>query len=640
MHKKILRILTLALAILLLVSIMPQEISANDMQIKEIRDQITSTYKAAKKWSGRPSFSGYCASLVNWQLYLLGITEEKLSNNGNQEYDYFAKQTHTSGGYSVRAYSDNRYSLEEALNYVSENGTKNVYNMIVCFQSTNSAAGRRYGHAFLVHAILDGIVYYSESSSVSVNGKYYPEGSAIAVPIREFCAYYGRWADYEGLIYFGRKTYADECDFFSSNLYVSVTEDTALYSSPCTSATDVRSKFRCALRAGEKLHVVGLYRNTEGECWYEVDDGYSGYIPADKTTLICTDYSDVQANNMVSPYNLRYGTRFAMKGQISADHTRLYTIRAQVYALEDGQMDQIYSSTVMVDSNDYTLNGSSLSNSMAFRKLPKGTYLYMVAAVVGNYYVQDGEVKLEWKTLPLWTSRFNVVSSRGGVSSVVFHANGGHTELNQAEVKTGTVVGSLPVPQRDGYQFLGWYTQQEGGVAVDSNFVVSENTVLYAHWAVDENADGWYPVDGTWYYLSDGKPHEGFVEDDGLVYYTDANGVPVSGWQSADGKRYYFSETGIMQTGLQTINGIRYLLGEDGAAMSGWAEANGNTYYLNPDGSLLTGWAEIDGELYFFDSFSGSLILSQSRPITSSGFTSFVDSAVDALFDRTTVDTH
>ena len=135
------------------------------MQIKEIRDQITSTYKAAKKWSGRPSFSGYCASLVNWQLYLLGITEEKLSNNGNQEYDYFAKLTHTSGGYSVRAYSDNRFSLEEALNYVSENGTKNVYNMIVCFQSTNSAAGWRYGHAFLVHAILDGIVSASTAST-------------------------------------------------------------------------------------------------------------------------------------------------------------------------------------------------------------------------------------------------------------------------------------------------------------------------------------------------------------------------------------------------------------------------------------------------------------------------------------------
>ena len=188
MHKKILRILTLALAILLLVTVFPQETFADDLEIKEIKNQITSTYKAAKRYSGRPSFSGYCASLVNWQLYLLGITEEKLGNNGNQEYDYFCKQTQTSGGYTVRAYPDSRYNLIDALKFVSEDGTKTVYNMIVCFQSTNSAAGRRYGHAFLIHAIIDGIVYYSESSSISIGGKYFPEGSAIAVSLEELLA--------------------------------------------------------------------------------------------------------------------------------------------------------------------------------------------------------------------------------------------------------------------------------------------------------------------------------------------------------------------------------------------------------------------------------------------------------------------
>jgi hypothetical protein len=162
--------------------------------------------------------------------------------------------------------------------------------MIVCFQSTNSAAGRRYGHAFLIHAIMDGIVYYSESSSVSIAGKYFPEGSAIAVTLEEFCQYYSRWNDYEGLIYFGRKTYADECSFFTSNLYVSVNETIGLYSSPCASEVDPRSKYRYDVKAGEKVHVVGLYRNTEGEYWYELDDGHNGFIPADKTTLIsCFD---------------------------------------------------------------------------------------------------------------------------------------------------------------------------------------------------------------------------------------------------------------------------------------------------------------------------------------------------------------
>lgn len=612
MHKKILRILSLSLAILLLVSVLPQEISANDLQIKEIRKQITSTYKSAKRWSGRPSFSGYCASLVNWQMYLLGITEEKLSNNGNQEYDYFSKLTHTSGGYSVRAYPDERYSLEAALNLVSQNGTKDAYNMIVCFQSTNSAAGRRYGHAFFVHAVLDGIVYFSESSSVSINGKYYAEGSAIAIPIKEFCDYYAKWAKYEGLIYFGRKTYADECIHFSSNLYVSVTESAPLYSSPCTSETDSRSQYRYELRAGEKLHVVGLYQNTEGECWYEVDDGHTGYIPADKTLLIATDYSDIRTANIVSPHNLRAGNVFNLKGQILSDHSYIHTVRAQVYSVAEDGLSLVYSTTATVDSTDYSLNGSTLSNNLAFRKLKKGTYQYMLAAVVGNYYVENGEVKLEWKTIPLWTAQFNVVSSRGGVSSVVFNANGGHTELNQIEIKNGSAIGTLPVPQRDGYRFLGWSTQHEGGEIIDGLHIVEENTVLYAQWAIDEAAQGWYPVDGTWHYLSGGKAYEGFIEDDGLVYYTDENGTPVTGWQTIDGQQYYFSHTGVMQTGLVTVDDTKYLFGEDGIAASGWVELDGKTCYVSSNGSLCTGWTNVDGQLHYFDQLSGYLILSQA----------------------------
>ena len=612
MHKKILRILTLALAILLLVTVLPQETFADDLEIKEIKNQITSTYKAAKRYSGRPSFSGYCASLVNWQLYLMGITKEKLGNNGNQEYDYFCKQTQTSGGYTVRAYPDERFSLKEALHYVSQDGTKKVYNMIVCFQSTNSAAGRRYGHAFLIHAIMDGIVYYSESSSVSIAGKYFPEGSAIAVTLEEFCQYYSKWNDYEGLIYFGRKTYADECSFFTSNLYVSVNETTGLYSSPCASEVDPRSKYRYDVKAGEKVHVVGLYRNTEGEYWYELDDGHNGFIPADKTTLISTDYSDIQVSNMVSPMNLRAGNRFSLKGQISSDHNRIYTIRAQIYKLEEnGEMVQMDSATAMVDGNDYTLNGSSLSSSLAFRKLKKGTYLYTLAAVVGNYYCENGNVKLQWKTVPLWQARFEVTSSYSGLNSVQFDANGGAVEFNQVAQASGTPIGELPLPHRPGYRFLGWSTDQEGHNMVNTHYVISQNTVLYAQWTVDKTAEGWYPVDGTWYYLSNGQAQEGFFTDSGLTYFAE-NGTPITGWKIVEGKHYYFGRNGVMQTGLLEAEGVRYLLGEDGAAMSGWAEVDGNTYYLNSNGSFCSGWLRIDGQLHYFDAASGKLVLTQT----------------------------
>ena len=607
MHKKILRIFSLALAILLLVSVLPQNISANEAEVSEIRQQIISKYKLAKRYSGRGSFSGYCASLVNWQIYLMGITKEKLGNNGNQEYDYFCNLEYTSGGYRVHAYSAARYTMEEALNQVSKNGTRNAYNMIVGFQRTRSGAGLRYGHALLVHAIIDGIVYYSESSSVIVAGKYYAEGTPIAATIKEFCKYYANW-DYEGLIYFGQKTYADECEYFPSNLYANVTEATALYSSPCTDLVDDRSKFRSDVKAGERVHVIGLYRNTLGEYWYEVDDGHAGFIRADKTEIISMDYSDVIAAGVTSPSVLRSGSRYGLKGEITSVHNLLHSLRAQVYSVDGDTVTQVFTTSATVDSHEYSLVGSTLSNNLAFRKLPKGTYLYKLAAVVGNYYYKDGILQLEWTTLPLYTGQFEVVS-RGGYETVIFDANGGSVEINQKDIKTNEAIGTLPIPKRDGYLFAGWFTDPEEGYQVMDSSLVSADMVLYARWEINLGHTGWYVCDGIWHYVSTGTPQEGFVTENGITYYTDSNGVPVTGWLTLESGTYFFNYSGAMQTGLVIINGDRYYFDENGVMQTGWTEIDGNLCYLNGQGIMCLGWITVGGKDYFLDPATGKLTL-------------------------------
>ena len=45
-------------------------------------------------------------------------------------------------------------------------------------------------------------------------------------------------------------------------------------------------------------------------------------------------------------------------------------------------------------------------------------------------------------------------------------------------------VGELPIPDRDGYLFDGWFTAQDGGKQVDSSFAVTQDTTIYAHWHV------------------------------------------------------------------------------------------------------------------------------------------------------------
>ena len=65
--------------------------------------------------------------------------------------------------------------------------------------------------------------------------------------------------------------------------------------------------------------------------------------------------------------------------------------------------------------------------------------------------------------------------------AITFDANGGSVNPSGATTKDGKLE-SLPTPTYDGYDFLGWYTQKDGGEKVTTNTVFAENTTIYAHW--------------------------------------------------------------------------------------------------------------------------------------------------------------
>ena len=56
-------------------------------------------------------------------------------------------------------------------------------------------------------------------------------------------------------------------------------------------------------------------------------------------------------------------------------------------------------------------------------------------------------------------------------------------ETKRADINTA--IGELPVPMRDGYIFNGWYTAATGGTKVMSEYKVSSDITLYAHWVRD-----------------------------------------------------------------------------------------------------------------------------------------------------------
>ena len=67
------------------------------------------------------------------------------------------------------------------------------------------------------------------------------------------------------------------------------------------------------------------------------------------------------------------------------------------------------------------------------------------------------------------------------IYSVVFNANGGSGGVSKS-YNHGSTLDELPVPTRVGYTFLGWFTAQEGGVAVTPETIVTADMTIHARW--------------------------------------------------------------------------------------------------------------------------------------------------------------
>ncbi len=74
---------------------------------------------------------------------------------------------------------------------------------------------------------------------------------------------------------------------------------------------------------------------------------------------------------------------------------------------------------------------------------------------------------------------------------VIFNANGGTVEPTTAYVKYGLTYADLPVPTRDGYEFVGWYNKLSGGIRVDETVKVTTSyySTLYARWSKIKTTD-------------------------------------------------------------------------------------------------------------------------------------------------------
>ena len=139
--------------------------------------------------------------------------------------------------------------------------------------------------------------------------------------------------------------------------------------------------------------------------------------------------------------------------------------------------------TLTVNPNGGTWNGSSNSQTI------NGKYTNqkpVTDPIAPNGYTvtldNDGTTSQlkQTKNFDKW-----ILTGKGNISGIVYTFGDGDGQLT-ATYTVNSV--ELPTPTKAGYTFDGWYTQKSGGTKVNSPYMPSSDTTLYAHWTANQYA--------------------------------------------------------------------------------------------------------------------------------------------------------
>ena len=143
-----------------------------------------------------------------------------------------------------------------------------------------------------------------------------------------------------------------------------------------------------------------------------------------------------------------------------------------------------------------TVGGTRSTYKITFMETDWETGILSVK-VQSTYAMLNGE----YKTIE--TYKTNIIENNGVDTikrfNIFFNANGGVCNESVRSVQKWKKYGELPIPQRNHYTFLGWYTELNGGTKVDANTIMGNGDVtLYAHWEANpfKNTIKHYVMDG------------------------------------------------------------------------------------------------------------------------------------------------
>ena len=152
-----------------------------------------------------------------------------------------------------------------------------------------------------------------------------------------------------------------------------------------------------------------------------------------------------------------------------------------------------------------------------------------------------------------------------------------------------------------------WYWMDYSGAMASSGLVDTGKGLYYLDSAGHPSGNGWMQIKGKWYYLHDGRAHNGWLYDGGSWYWLDGRtGDMATGWTSVQGSWYYMRSSGAMVTGWLDGGGTWYYLSASGVMVTGWLYDNGSWYYFGSEGMMALGWFS-DGSAVYYAAPSGAM---------------------------------
>lgn len=148
--------------------------------------------------------------------------------------------------------------------------------------------------------------------------------------------------------------------------------------------------------------------------------------------------------------------------------------------------------TITFDPNGGTLNAGDETKAVQHN----GTYGEMPTPIRSGYHFdgwyteKDGGTKVDANT-SVATKEAHTLYARWSEAkyNITLDPNGGNLANATKEVTYNSPYGTLPTPNRAGYDFDGWFTEKNGGTKIEASTVVTavEAHTLYAHWTAHEH---------------------------------------------------------------------------------------------------------------------------------------------------------